>query len=364
MKPFCIRKRRIGVGWPCYIIAEAGVNHNGNSDMACGLIDAAEKAGADAVKFQTFKTEKLVARGTKMADYQIANMSSNNDQFDLLQQLEIGEKGFRKIFRHAAKIGIEVFSTPDEESSADLLERLGVPVFKIGSAEVTNLPFLKYLATKKKPIILSSGMSRLSEVALALETLWDAGADQIALLHCVSAYPASLDSLNLKVIPMLASCFGIPVGFSDHTLGDEASLAATALGASIIEKHLTLDKSLPGPDHICSLDPFEFETMVRRIRNVERALGDGYKEPAGEELSTREVVRKGLVADRDLKSGAVLARTDIAVKRVGEKAVVPADLEKVIGLTLTKSISSDTPISWEMFKTVDFPADSLEKRKK
>lgn len=319
--------------------------------MAFDLIRAAKDAGADAIKFQTFRTNRLVARGTAMAEYQTKNSGGIGDQSDLLKPLEITEQGFKEIFRFCESLGILAFSTPDEEDSLEFLHSQNVPLFKIGSGEVTNIPFLKRIASKKRPVILSTGMSSMAETATAVETLLAGGVRDLAILHCVSAYPAPFEALNLKSIRILSDCFGIPCGFSDHTLGTEASIAAVALGALIIEKHLTLDNSLPGPDHQCSLNPVDFTLMVKQIRRIESALGSGSKAPSAIEIPTRKVVRKGIVASRQLLSGSILQSSDVLVKRTGQEAIAPADLEKIIGLRINRSLDTDEAISWSCLKS-------------
>ncbi|HNV68083.1 MAG TPA: N-acetylneuraminate synthase family protein [Candidatus Ozemobacteraceae bacterium] len=348
MKPFHFGSRRIGTGFPCFIIAEAGVNHDGDLEAARRLVRLAREVGADAVKFQTFQTHRLVARGTAMAEYQKQNLAIDADQAAMLKALELGASEFRELFALGREIGIPVFSTPDEEFSARLLAELDPPAFKIGSGEVTNLPFLRLIGGLGKPVILSTGMSTLAETANAVEALEAGGATEIAILHCVSSYPAPVESLNLRVLQTLAQAFPYPIGFSDHSLGFEASLGAVALGATLLEKHFTLDRSLPGPDHSSSLDPQQFSQYVRQIRNLEAALGNGVKQPAAIELATRAVVRKVLVATRDLKSGTTLAEPDLLAKRSDNQAgVQPADLEKVVGMALARDLSEDEALTWD-----------------
>jgi len=278
------------------------------------------------------------------------NTGRTGGQAELLKALEIDQNGFREILRFAECLQIPFFSTPDEEESADFLESLNVPAFKIGSGEVNNLPFLKYVAAKKKPIILSTGMSSLAETAVAVETILSSGCQKLAILHCVSAYPAPFDGLNLRVIPVLEKCFGVPVGFSDHTMGSEAAIAAVALGACIIEKHLTLDLSLPGPDHKCSLLPSQFAVFVKQIRNTEMALGKAEKVAASVEIPTKKVVRKGLAAARNLEVGNCLTPNDIVIKRIGSESISPSDMEKVVGMRLFNPILADEPLTWKHLK--------------
>ena len=307
-----IAGRRIGAGHPCFIIAEAGVNHNGSLELALRLVDAAAEAGADAVKFQTWITELLVSPDAQLADYQRANTGRDESQFAMLKALELGHADFREIQAHCRRRGILFLSTPDEEQSADFLDRLGMPLLKVGSGELDNHRFLRHLAGKGRPIVLSTGMSELSEVEAAVAALGDA---PFALLHCVSDYPAAAADCNLRAMDKLAARFRCPVGFSDHTMGLHIAVAAVALGACIVEKHLTLDCEMPGPDHRCSLPPTEFRAMVAAIRETESALGDGIKRPTASERATREIVRKKLVASRDLRAGEILRESDIDLRR-------------------------------------------------
>jgi N-acetylneuraminate synthase/N,N'-diacetyllegionaminate synthase len=348
---FHFGKRAIGPGQPCFIIAEAGVNHDGSLATARWLIEAAHQAGADAVKFQTFRTELLVSRRAAMADYQKANTKTDTDQFTFLKRLELDEAAFRELQQHANAVGVPFFSTPDEEMSADFLAQLNVPALKIGSGELTNQPFLRHIARLGLPVILSTGMGTWAETVTALETLQQHGAPEIALLHCVSAYPAPFAALNLRVIPRLQETLGVPVGFSDHTMGSTAAIAATALGACIIEKHLTLDTALSGPDHACSLNPDQFAAMVQAIRDTEQALGTGVKSPAAAELNTRAMVRKSVVALQALSPGTRLTAAHLGIKRTDRPGIPPADRDNLIGLTLQAPVEADEPLTWQHFKT-------------
>jgi N-acetylneuraminate synthase/N,N'-diacetyllegionaminate synthase len=342
---FGVGKHRIGDGAPCFVIAEAGVNHNGDVELARRLVDAAADAGADAVKFQTWQTEKLVAPAAPLAAYQQANAGDTADnQFSLLRALELTDDEFRQIARHAQRRGIIFLSTPDEEDSADLLEDIGVPLFKIGSAEVTNLPLLRHVASKGRPVVLSTGMATLGEVEHAVEALIASGAPDLVLLQCVSTYPADPADSNLRAMATLRAAFGVPVGFSDHTLGPETALAAVALGASVLEKHLTLDVELQGPDQRASLEPAAFAELVRGIRLVESALGDGRKRPMDAEMATKEVVRRRILAGHDLVAGTVLSENDVVLRRAGEGEPVDA-LELLLGRTLTRTIAAGEPVS-------------------
>lgn len=338
---------KIGAGQPCFIIAEAGVNHNGDTELAKRLVDVAVRAGANAVKFQTFKAERLVARDVPKADYQKETTDPFESQFAMLKKLELSPEAHRELQTYCRNCGILFLSTPFDEESADFLESLDVPVFKIGSGEITNLPLLEYVAKKGKPIILSTGMSYLSEVDEAVRVIRSAGNDQIVLLHCVSNYPADSADANLRAMQTMAAAFGLTVGYSDHTLGIEVAIAAAALGASVIEKHLTLDRSLPGPDHRTSLPPDEFAAMIRGIRKIEIALGDGHKRPVALEQDLRGIARRSLVAACDIPAGVRIERRMVTAKRPGI-GLTPHLLVWVVGRKARRPISSGELFDWEM----------------
>lgn len=347
VNPVSIGEQNVGPGLPCLVIAEAGVNHNGSLEMALRLVDAAAHAGADVVKFQTFKAEEVVSPVAPKADYQMQATGCAESQFEMVKKLELPGEAFRVIGQHCRERRIVFLSTPFDKGSADLLERLGVVAFKMGSGELSNLPFLSYVAAKGKPLILSTGMSNLQEVARAVETVRAAGNRELVILHCVSNYPAAPSSVNLRVMKTLEDEFGVPVGYSDHTEGIAIPLAAVALGACIVEKHFTLDRNLPGPDHMASLEPGQLKAMVRGIRTVECALGDGRKYPAVEELSTAAVARRSLVAACDLQIGTVLTEDMIAIRRPGT-GLPPSDLPKLIGRRLRQAIAAGSLFTTEM----------------
>jgi len=309
--------RSIGEGHPCFIIAEAGVNHNGSVDLAKQLVDVAVTAGADAVKFQTFRADHLVTASAPKAEYQKRATGTSEEQLGMLRKLELDREAHAELMAHCRKRGILFLSTPFEEASADLLESLGVPAFKLPSGEITNLPFLAHVARKGRPVILSTGMATLGEVETALGVFEEAGNPGIVLLHCVSCYPTAVVDANLRAMRTLATAFQRPVGYSDHTEGIAVPLAAAALGACVIEKHITLDRSLTGPDQQASLEPADLAAMVRGIRDVEAALGHGRKVPAPSEAGTAAVARKSLVAARDIPAGTMLTEDCIAIKRPG-----------------------------------------------
>lgn len=322
--------RKVGPGHPCFIIGEAGVNHNGNLEMAKLLVDAGVAAGVDAVKFQTWITEKLLVPDAPLADYQRRNLGTDKTQFEMAKETELSFSQFREIKAYADSKGIIFLSTPDEEDSANFLDELAVPAFKIGSGEVTNLPFLRHVARKGKPTILSTGMSSLSDVEAAVRAFEDCENRELFLLHCVSDYPTEPADCNLKAMDTLAIAFQYPVGFSDHTLGSVVSVAAVARGACILEKHFTLDKSLPGPDHMMSVDGQELAELVRSVRSVEAAIGTGRKFPVSSELETRKVVQKTVVSARDISPDKVIESDDLTLRRASE-GLPPSYLETLIG---------------------------------
>jgi len=344
-RAFALGSRVIGDGAPVFFVAEAGVNHNGDLGLALKLVDAAAECGADAVKFQTFRTDALVSRAAPKAGYQVETTGASESQRDMLARLELSLEAFARVQERCAKRGVVFFSAPFDEASADALERLGAPLFKVPSGEITNAPYLAHVAAKRRPMIVSTGMSTLAEVAEAVAAIRAAGDPPVALLHCVSAYPAPPDEMNLRAMDTLRERFGVPVGLSDHTLGLEVALAAVARGAAIVEKHLTLDKAMPGPDHRASLDPGEMAALVRGIRTVESALGDGDKRPTPSELDTRRVARKSLVAARALRAGERLTEDAVAVKRPGT-GIPPAELSRAVGRRLRRDVAADEVLEW------------------
>ncbi len=346
MSRILVGERAIGDRAPVFVVAEAGVNHNGDPALARRLVDAAVAAGADAVKFQTFRSEPLVSRTAPKAAYQRETTGAGESQQEMLKRLELSLDHQAALRDHCAKRGILFFSSPFDEASADALEALGVLLFKIPSGEITNFPFLRHVARKGKPIILSTGMSTLEEVARAVAEIRAAGDPPLALLHCLSAYPAPAAEMNLRAMDTLRERFDCPVGLSDHTLGIEVAVAAAARGAAIVEKHFTLDKALPGPDHRTSLDPDELRHLVTAIRSVETALGDGEKRPMPSEADTRRVARKSLVAARAIRAGERLTSDLVAVKRPGT-GIPPADLARALGRRVKRDIPADAVIEWE-----------------
>ena len=297
------------------IIAEAGVNHNGDVAIAKKLCMAAKKAGADIVKFQTWITEKIITQNVKQADYQSENTGSNQSQFDMLKKLELSYDDFREIKKYCDEIGITFASTADEQDSLDFLVDLGIPFIKIGSGDIGNIPYLRYMGTKKMPVILSTGMSTLGDVEISIQALREGGAKNIKLLHCTTNYPCPYNDVNLEAMDTLKTAFGLDVGYSDHTEGIEVAIAAVARGATIIEKHFTLDKNMDGPDHKASMEPDEFSCMVDCIRHIESAIGDGQKIPTKTEDEISKVVLKRIVARREIMLGDLITEINVCVKR-------------------------------------------------
>jgi len=336
---FKIAGKRVGDGQPCFIIAEAGVNHNGKFSLARKMVDAAKKAGADAVKFQVIDSERMVTKTAGKAAYQ-KRSTGKGTQYEMLRRLELTKWEFRKLAAHAKRRGIVFLASAFDEASVDFVAELKVPAFKVPSGEITNLPLLKHIAKKRKPIILSTGMSTLAEVADALKTIKKGGTKDIALLHCVSNYPAETGEMNLRAMETLGDEFGLPVGLSDHTLGTAVPIAAAALGANIIEKHFTLDRKMPGPDHEASLDPEEFGEMVTCIRDVEKALGAGVKKPTKSEEAVKKVVRKSIVARVNIPAGAVITAKMLDLKRPGT-GLGPEYLKKVVGKRAKRNLKAD-----------------------
>lgn len=329
-----------------YIIAEAGVNHNGDINLAYKLIDAARECGVDCVKFQTFKTENLVTRTAKKADYQVENTKNNDSQFSMLKKLELSFEDFKNLKEYCDRIGIEFLSTPFDKDSVDLLERLGVSKYKLSSGDITNKPLLEYIAKKNKPVILSTGMCTMEEVQEAVSWIEAAGNKQITLLHCTSNYPTPYCDVNMNAMLTLDKAFPYPTGYSDHTQGIIIPIMAVSMGATVIEKHFTLDKNMEGPDHKASLDVNELKEMVNAIRDIESARGTGEKKPAESELSTREVARKSIIVNKDLKKGDVLTLDDLDVKRPGT-GIAPKNIEKLTGRKLIKNLPAESVISFE-----------------
>ena len=339
----------IGGDHPVFVIAEAGVNHNGDVALARELIDVACSAGADAVKFQTFRAEAIATLDAPKASYQLATTSSAQSQFEMLRQLELSKDEHHLLKDYCREKNITFLSTPFDPESADFLETLDVPAFKISSGDLTNTPLLQHVARKKKPIILSTGMATLQEVKEALTAINETGNDKVILLQCVSQYPASPGEVNLRAMETMHRAFNVPIGFSDHTEGIAVSLAAVALGAVVIEKHFTLDRNLPGPDHRASLEPEELKALITGIRSIEAALGNGEKKPSAAELKTASVARRSIVAAHPIQAGAILSDEEVVLKRPGT-GLPPSMLKSVVGKRVRRDIPAGTMIDLEMLE--------------
>lgn len=342
-----VGRGRIGGGAPCFVIAEAGVNHNGDPELAHRLVDAAADAGADAVKFQTFNPELLVSAAARRAEYQRTG-GGGDTQLEMLRDLVLPREVHADLQSHAELRGILFLSTPFDESSVDYLAELGMPAFKIGSGEITNLPFLAHVATKGVPILLSTGMSTLAEVARAVDTVRENGEPPLALLHCVTSYPAEPADCNLLAMRTMRDTFGVPIGWSDHTIGTAIGVAAVSMGAELLEKHLTLDRTLPGPDHHSSLEPDEFSELVRQARIVEGALGDGEKRPAPSEVPLATLARRSLHARRAIGPGEVVGPDDIVALRPAG-GLPPSRRPWVIGRSAVVAIDPGEMLREEQF---------------
>ena len=325
------------------VIAEIGVNHDGSLLKALKLIDAAAECGADAVKFQTFRTERLMTS----SEHRFAQQADGGESaYEMFQRLELGWDDHEQLKRHADEREIVFLSTPFDEESVDFLDQLGVPAFKIASGDLSHFPLLTHVAAKRKPVLLSTGMSYLNEVGEAVWTLKTSGASEIILLHCVSAYPAPPDSLNLRAIQTLRDYFDLPVGFSDHSPGTLFPLVAVALGAIVIEKHFTLDRHAEGPDHKLSLDPAEMSLLIRNLREVDTSLGDGRKRPADIEEENRRLSRRSIVAAVDIRAHESLSPWMLTCKRPGT-GLEPSQLQRVIGMKTRRDIVKDTILHWQ-----------------
>ena len=324
------------------IIAEAGVNHNGSIEIAKKLVDVASEARVDFIKFQTFKAEKVVSMHAEKAEYQKRTTDSGESQYQMIKKLELDVDAHKELIKYCKKKGIQFISTPFDLESVDLLYEMGVPLFKIGSGEITNYPYLKKIAHKGLPVILSTGMSTLSDVENALDVLLNHGLtkDKMTLLHANTEYPTPMEDVNLKAMVTLREAFKIDVGYSDHSLGIEVPVAAVALGAKVIEKHFTLDKNMEGPDHKASLEPEELKAMVKAIRNIEKALGNGIKKPSGSEKKNMAVVRKSIVAAKHIRKGDVFTEDNIAAKRPGT-GISPMRWNEIVGTLAQRDYKKD-----------------------
>ena len=329
-----------------YIIAEAGVNHNGSLENAKKLVDMAQESGADAVKFQTFKAEESTGITAEKAEYQKKNDPTQETQLDMIRKLELPFSDFAIIKDYCQEKGIDFISTPDGQASLECLVDLDVPLIKVGSTEVTNLYFLEKIAETMKPVILSTGMSTLGEIEKALDVMWKTGNNNIQLMHCTTDYPTKIDDVNLRAMVSLRDAFQISVGYSDHTLGCEAAISAVVLGASSIEKHITLDRDMEGPDHKASMPPSEFRNYVQSIRNTERLLGDGRKRPTQNEIEIMKQVRRSILTNEALDKGTVLTKDMFCYKRPGT-GIAPEYADLLVGRTLKRNLSKEEIITWD-----------------
>ena len=335
------------------VIAEAGVNHNGSTDMALELVETAARCGADAVKFQTFSADKLVRRGAAKAAYQ-EEATGAGDQHSMLKALELSEDLHHALVRRCGELGIEFMSTAFDEEAADFLVSLGIRRIKIPSGEITNHPFLSHLAAQGLPLILSTGMATLAEVQEAVTVIGAARREHgldgplarvVTVLHCTSNYPAALEDVNLRAMTTMATALGLPVGYSDHTAGTTVSIAAVALGATVIEKHFTLDRDLPGPDHRASLEPAELADLIGRIREAERALGSSVKQPSASEMPVRDLVRRSVTLVHALPAGHALGAGDVALMRPGD-GIAPKEMVGVIGRKTRSDLAAGHTLQW------------------
>jgi N,N'-diacetyllegionaminate synthase len=336
-----------------FIIAEAGVNHDGDSEQALRLVEVAAQSGADAVKFQTFSADKLTRRGAEKAEYQ-KKMTGDGDQHAMLAKLEMSHDLHHALVKRSAELGIEFMSTAFDEEALDFLVSVGIRRIKVPSGEIINLPFLAHMASKNLPMIVSTGMAEMAEVRQAVESI---GAERtrlgfaaplediVTILHCTSNYPAAASDVNLRAMLSMADEIGMPIGYSDHTLGIAVSTAAVAMGATVIEKHFTLDKTLPGPDHAASLEPDELKALVQSIRDVESAKGDGIKAPTASELPVRALVRRSVTSVRDIAAGAAIGPSDVALLRPGT-GIPPAEFKEVLGKRARNAIPAGQTVQW------------------
>jgi len=329
----------------CFIIAEAGINHNGNFKLAKKLVDEAKKAGADAVKFQTFKTENLISEKTRLADYQKENLKEKINQFEMLKKYELKKDDFSKLKEYSDSKGIIFLSTPHSNESIDFLDSL-VPAYKIGSGDLNNHPFLKIIAGKNKPIILSTGMATLKEIKEAVNVIRRGGNNHIIVLHCTTSYPCPLEDVNLLVIKELKEKLKLPIGYSDHTSGIITPIIARSLGAVVIEKHFTLNKNFPGPDHKASLEPKQLKKMVEEIRKTELILGSKEKKPTKKEEKIKKLVRKSIFVAEKIEKGEKITRKKLSIKRPGN-GIEPKFLEKIIGKISLKSLKKGHLLSFK-----------------
>lgn len=337
---------KIGPGHPVFIIAEAGINHEGDLDVAMELVDAATTTGADAVKFQTFVTELVITRRTPKANYHIETTGGDEVEswFELIKREELPLEDFAKIKKRCDEKGIIFLSTPYDMPSVDALKAIGAPAIKVASTDTNNIPLLRHMARTGLPIILSTGMTDMTELRQSIECLRGAGCTDLAVMQCTAEYPAPSDEINLNAMKTISETFGVTVGYSDHTQGETAAIAAVALGASVYEKHFTLDKAASGPDHRASMEPDELKALIARMRETERLLGSAEKRIMPCEAKNKPILQKSIVAARDLAAGTVLTEADLLTKRTGGVGIVPTRFDEVVGRTLKTALEADEPL--------------------
>lgn len=323
-----------------FIIAEAGVNHNGSLVLAKKMVNKAKEAGADAIKFQTFKTESIVCEFAEKAEYQKDTTKKSESQYEMLKKLELTRNMHEELIEYCREMKIQFLSTPFDIESVQYLNELNIPIMKVPSGEITNYPYLKKIAESGKPVILSTGMSDLKEIEDALKVLRQNGSDNIILLHCNTEYPTPMEDVNLSAIKTLKEKFGLKVGYSDHTMGNDVSIAAVAIGAEVIEKHFTLDRTMEGPDHKASLEPEELKSMVQSIRNIEKAMGTGIKEPSPSERKNVKIARKSIVAKKEIKKGEIFTEKNLTTKRPGN-GISPMYWNELIGQVADREYNVD-----------------------
>lgn len=346
VSPVKIGDRLVGPGLPCFIIAEAGVNHDGSLEKAKRLVDVAVAARADCVKFQSFKTDKLLLPSLEKCDYQRVGDGTEGSYADMIRRLEISEQMHRELFDYCKERGIMFLSTPFDNDSTDLLDRLGVRAFKIDSGNLNHPQHLEHIAKKGKPIILSTGMATIGEIDEAVKTIFSTGNRQLILLHCTSNYPPQPSDVNLRAMTTLQYQFNVPVGYSDHTVGLPVTLAAVGHGAVAIEKHFTLDRSAKGPDHLASLEPDELIQLVKGIRMIDQALGSSRKEPVPSEKAVADSLRRSVVCIKPISQGTVITADMLAIKRPGD-GIAPKFFDLIVGRIAQKDIPANSVISWE-----------------
>ena len=339
------RTEKIGSDQPCFIIAEVGVNHNGDLKLALELVDAAVKAGVDAVKFQTFTADSLVTRSAQMATYQKTNIGSETSQYEMLKELELQENDFLELKQYAERKGLIFISTPFDEQAFQLLENIDLELYKVGSGDLTNLPLIELIAKSQKQMIISTGMANMEEILEAVDVIKKHGGQPI-ILHCTSNYPTADEEVNLSAMQQIANATNCLVGYSDHTTSLDIPAYAVAMGAKVIEKHITLDKSMNGPDHKASIDPTELQVMVQKIRWIETVMGTGEKVPTSAELETALVARKSLIALQPIKKGDLITESHVGIKRPGS-GLKPKYFQDVIGKKAVRDIELEDLLAWE-----------------